>query len=51
MSESPVLYERDGDVARIVLNRPAAMNTMNVELAAGIRRAAEQGRGRFPPPA
>jgi 2-(1,2-epoxy-1,2-dihydrophenyl)acetyl-CoA isomerase len=36
------LFERDGDVARIVLNRPAAMNTLNLELARDLRAAAER---------
>ena len=42
VSEPNVLFERDGDVARIVLNRPNSMNTLNLALARELREAAER---------
>lgn len=42
MSEPNVLFERDGDVAVVTLNRPDAMNTMNFALAHELRLAAER---------
>jgi len=42
MSEPNVLFERDGDVAIVTLNRPNAMNTMNFDLAHELRLAAER---------
>jgi 2-(1,2-epoxy-1,2-dihydrophenyl)acetyl-CoA isomerase len=42
LSEPNVLIERDGAIARIVLNRPDAMNTMNLALAHELRQAAER---------
>jgi 2-(1,2-epoxy-1,2-dihydrophenyl)acetyl-CoA isomerase len=42
LTDPNVLFERDGDVARIVLHRPDAMNTMNLALARDLRRAAER---------
>ena len=47
MSNSTVLLERDGDVGRVTLNRPAQMNsitlTMNEELSAILTRLEEDG--------
>lgn len=42
VSEPSVLFERVGDVARIVLNRPDAMNAMNMPLMKDLRAAAER---------
>ncbi len=43
MTETTVLYERDGRIARIVLNRPGALNAIDArmpgELAAAVERA------------
>lgn len=36
-ADSPTLYMRDGDVARIRLNRPDSLNAVTPELYAGIR--------------
>ena len=33
MSESPLLYSKDGDTARIVLNRPEKRNALSIELS------------------
>ena len=42
MSDANVLFEREGDIARIVLNRPDAMNAMNMALMKEFRAAAER---------
>ena len=42
MSEPCVLFERVDDVARLVLNRPDAMNAMNMTLMKDLRSAAER---------
>ncbi|MFD1586520.1 enoyl-CoA hydratase/isomerase family protein [Halorientalis brevis] len=46
-TESPTIYERDGNVARVRLNRPDSLNAVTPALYEGIRdgldRAAEEG--------
>jgi len=42
VSDPNVLFERVGDVGRIVLNRPDAMNAMNMALMKDLRGAAER---------
>jgi enoyl-CoA hydratase len=42
MPDSPVLYERDGRLARITLNRPDALNAIDFDLPAALRSAVEQ---------
>ena len=32
MSESPILYERDGRIARVTLNRPEVLNAIDDRL-------------------
>src|SRR5690242_19683270 len=39
MANSTVLLERDGPIARVILNRPEVLNAVNRELIAGIRDA------------
>ena len=41
-AERPVLVERDGAVARLVLNRPAAANSIDAALAGAFRAAVAQ---------
>jgi len=47
MSDSPVLFERHGDVGRVTLNRPSQLNsitlTMHEELSAILTRLEEDG--------
>lgn len=45
MLEQPVTYEVVAGVARIELNRPAAANTITMELAVALRQAAERAAG------
>ena len=40
MPDEPLLFERDGAVARLVLNRPEAGNALDLGLAQGLMRAA-----------
>ena len=42
MPDSPVLYERDGRLARITLNRPDALNAIDFDLPAALQSAVEQ---------
>ncbi|HYO57776.1 crotonase/enoyl-CoA hydratase family protein [Archangium sp.] len=42
MSQSTVLYERDGRIARLTLNRPDALNAINDELPGELRAAVER---------
>ena len=42
MPDSPVLYERDGRLARITLNRPSALNAIDFDLPAALQSAVEQ---------
>jgi enoyl-CoA hydratase len=42
MPSSPVLYERDGRLARITLNRPDALNAIDFDLPAALQSAVEQ---------
>ena len=42
MSDSPVLYERDGRLARITLNRPDVLNAINDTLPAALEAAVAQ---------
>jgi enoyl-CoA hydratase len=42
MPNGPVLYERDGRLARITLNRPEALNAIDFNLPAALRSAVEQ---------
>lgn len=42
MSQSTVLYARDGRVARLTLNRPDALNAINDELPGELRAAVER---------
>ena len=48
MADSPVLYEADGAVAVVTLNRPEVLNALTPELLAALRaavaRAANEGR-------
>lgn len=48
MTEAPVLYEADGAVAVVTLNRPEVLNALTPELLGGLRaaatRAAEEGK-------
>ena len=39
MSDAPVLTHVDGAVGHVVLNRPAAMNAITIDLATGLERA------------
>jgi E-phenylitaconyl-CoA hydratase len=39
MTENPVLYERQGHIARITLNRPESLNAMSGAMSAGLRQA------------
>ncbi|MAM60341.1 enoyl-CoA hydratase-related protein [Maritimibacter sp. UBA3975] len=39
MSDDPILYENDGAIARITLNRPDAFNAMDPTLREGLREA------------
>jgi enoyl-CoA hydratase len=41
-SESPTVYRRDGDVARIQLNRPDSLNAVTPALYAGVRDGLER---------
>ncbi|OUR75317.1 enoyl-CoA hydratase [Alphaproteobacteria bacterium 46_93_T64] len=42
MSKEVVLYESDGRIARITLNRPKALNAINEEMPRAIRQAIER---------
>ena len=42
MPDSPVLYERDGRLARITLNRPDALNAIDFDLPAALQSTVEQ---------
>ena len=42
MSDSPVLYERDGRLARVTLNRPGALNAIDFDLPAALQSTVEQ---------
>jgi enoyl-CoA hydratase len=42
MSDSPVLYERDGRLARITLNRPEALNAIDSAIPALLQGAVER---------
>jgi enoyl-CoA hydratase len=42
MSDSPILYERDGRLARITLNRPDALNAIDSDLPVALQSAVEQ---------
>jgi 2-(1,2-epoxy-1,2-dihydrophenyl)acetyl-CoA isomerase len=42
VSDPTVLFERVGDVARVVLNRPKAMNTLDLEMARELRAASQR---------
>jgi len=42
MPDSPVLYERDGRLARITLNRPGTLNAIDFDLPAALQSAVEQ---------
>jgi enoyl-CoA hydratase len=42
MPDSPVLYERDGRLARITLNRPDALNAIDFDLPAALQSAVER---------
>lgn len=40
--EAPILYERDGRIARITLNRPSRMNAISPDMPAALRAAVEE---------
>ena len=42
MSESGVLYERDGRIGRIILNRPRALNAIDLEMPSALQLAVER---------
>ena len=42
MTEPVVLYERDGRIGRITLNRPEVMNAINLELPQALEDAVKQ---------
>jgi crotonobetainyl-CoA hydratase len=42
MSSDPVLFERDGHIAVIILNRPDSLNSVNASLATGLGTALEE---------
>ena len=43
MSEAVLLFETLGPVARLTLNRPKAMNSLNLAMLAELRRRMESG--------
>ena len=42
MPDSPILYQRDGRLARITLNRPAVLNAIDDNLPAALQSAVEE---------
>ena len=44
MSDNVVLYERDGRIGRITLNRPEVMNAINNEMPEALKDAVEQAK-------
>ncbi len=42
MSDNVVLYQRDGRIGRITLNRPEVLNAINKEMPEALKDAVEQ---------